>query len=103
MVASAYALSMGASVAQASQHPYRELICSYDWPCEKAMRVMMCESTGDARAYNQSNYGLFQINAIHRARVGGDLQSLYIPDVNVAIAHAIWSEQGWNPWGCRGA
>ena len=90
-------------MASARQHDYRDLVCSFDWPCEKAIRVMFCESRYDPQAYSQGNYGLYQINAIHRARVGGDLQSLYTPSVNIAVAYAIWSEQGWRPWGCRSA
>lgn len=67
------------------------------------MAVMWCESKGDPRAYNANNYGLMQINSIHQRRVNGDLQSLYDPEVNIRVAFQIWTEQGWAPWGCRGA
>ena len=62
---------------------------------------MMCESSGHAGAYNAGNYGLFQINAVHSARVGGDLVSLFLPEVNASVAYAIWLDQGWAPWACR--
>ena len=81
------------------QGQWTELICSYpDWDCDKAQRVMMCESRGDPLAYSAGNAGLFQISYIHSRRVGGDLASLYDPVVNVRTAHSIWSEQGWGPW-----
>lgn len=82
---------------------YEELICSYDWDCSKAMRVMFCESRGDPNAYSAGNIGLFQINAIHRGRVGGEERELYDPTTNVRVAWEIYREQGWQPWGCRGA
>lgn len=80
---------------------YEDLVCSYDWPCDQALKVMHCESKGYARAFSLNNYGLFQINGIHRARVQGNVESLYDPETNVRVAYAIWSEQGWRPWGCR--
>ena len=86
-----------------AQRPYEDLICSYPWDCAKAYRVMLCESRGDPTAYNAGNYGLFQLNAIHRARVGGDLSLFYDPETNVRVAYDLWSAQGWAPWGCRGA
>ena len=85
------------------QGQWTELICSYDWDCDKAQRVMMCESRGDPLAYSQGNHGLYQLATVQGYRVGGDLASLYDPVVNVRTAHSIWSEQGWQPWGCRGA
>lgn len=110
MAAALVMLSQPAEPAQVQGYvdpptrPYQELICSYPgWDCEKAYRVMWCESKGDPRAYSAGNVGLFQINEIHRWRVGGDASRLYDPEINVAVAHAIYSEQGWSPWGCRGA
>lgn len=84
------------------------LICSYDWPCSEALGVVYgnarCpwgESSGDPSAIYGANYGLFQVNAVHSWRVGGDVGALLDPEVNVMIAYQIWSEQGWAPWSCR--
>jgi hypothetical protein len=59
------------------------------------------ESTGNPNAFNAGNYGLFQINAVHAAKVGGPLEWLFDPAVNVRVAYQIWSDQGWGPWACR--
>ena len=82
------------------QADWTELVCNqgYEWPCDEAMAVLWCESRGAPGAYADGNYGLMQINAIHRRRVGGDLSQLYVPEVNVRVAHELWREQGWNPW-----
>ena len=83
--------------------PCEALVCGapYAWDCDEALAVMMCESSGHADAFNAGNYGLFQINAVHAARVGGDLQSLFDPAVNVRVAYEIWSDQSWIPWACK--
>lgn len=79
----------------------QELICSYAWPCEEALSVARCESALDPNAYNAGNYGVFQINSVHAAKVGGNLQALFDPVVNVDVAYRIWLDQGWGPWACR--
>lgn len=82
-----------------AEEPYRDLICSYfGSECDKAMRVMLCESRGDPMAYSAGNIGLFQINVIHRGMVGGDANLFYDPEENVRIAHELWLSQGWQPW-----
>lgn len=54
------------------------------------------------RAYNAGSYGLFQVQyASHSARVGGSVELLYDPVVNVRVAHEIWASSGWGPWSCR--
>lgn len=45
--------------------------------------------------------GLFQLAPMHAARVGGNPDLFYDPEVNVATAYALWSESGWAPWSCR--
>ena len=84
------------------------LIISYDWPCDEALGVVYgnarCpygESTGDPNAYSGGNYGLYQINAIHAARVGYDLGRLFDPATNIGVAYGLWLERGWQPWACR--
>lgn len=79
------------------------LICSYGWPCEEALAVARCESglQPGVASPDGANLGLFQINVVHSARVGGDLQSLYDPAINTSVAYAIWLDQGWGPWSCK--
>jgi hypothetical protein len=96
------------SPAPAPVGAIRELICSYGWDCAEALGVVYgnarCphgESTGNPNAFNAGNYGLFQINAVHAAKVGGPLEWLFDPAVNVRVAYEIWSDQGWGPWACR--
>lgn len=42
--------------------------------------------------------GCAQLNSIHRARVGGNIDAFYDAKTNVTVAYAIYSEQGWCPW-----
>src|SRR5262245_13988155 len=76
-----------------------ELICSYEWPCVEAIQVWWCESSGRWKVVSAdgSNYGGFQINAVHAYRVAGDLQQLLDARVNTAVAFEIWTERGWDP------
>ena len=96
-----WAGAMAVPVTAADTDEIKDMICQYDWDCGQALRVAHCESTMNPRAYNAGNRGLFQINEIHRAKVGGDLDSLYDPEVNIRTAYTIWSAQGWGPWACR--
>lgn len=74
-----------------------------EWAVDDALSVLSCESDGDDTAVSNGNYGLFQINAIHAWRVGGDLSLLLDPAVNVAVTCAIWLDWGdsWEPWACK--
>lgn len=75
------------------------LVCAYPWPCEWALAVVACESSWDPRAYNEGNYGLFQVHYLsHVRRVDGPPEILYDPEVNVKMAYEIWSENGAAPW-----
>lgn len=66
----------------------------------------MAESGGAARKDNaglnrdgSTDYGLMQINSIHADMVGGDLESLRDPAVNVKIAYSLSKGgQDWTPW-----
>ena len=74
----------------------------------EAIGVARCEShlTPAAVSRNGANWGLFQINTAHRSRVaqmGYRWQDLLDPRVNALVAKSIFDEQGWRPWGCRGA
>lgn len=98
------ALLAGASSAHAEE-PYRDLVCSYSWDCEKAMRVAACESNLDPLAYSAGQYGLYQIHyASHAAQVGPDPSALYDPATNVRIAFDVYQAAGgWSPWPYCGA
>ena len=76
------------------------LIAAYPWPQEQAIAVARCENRElDPSIISDSeDYGIFQINAVHAARVAGDLTRLLIAEVNVRVAYEIWSEEGWEPW-----
>lgn len=82
------------------------LVCSYDWPCAQALRVMWCESGGEPTAYNPSGAsGLFQImRRYHEDKVialGYTWDQIFIPEVNVAVAYKIYSGSGWGLWDCE--
>lgn len=69
--------------------PWADLINQYPWPAQTAYEVMMCESGGDANAYNAGSgaTGLFQI-----------LDGPFDPHENVALAFRMWQSRGWQPW-----
>ncbi len=75
---------------------------------QAAIGVARCESGLNPAAISRGggNWGLFQINTVHRGRVaqmGYQWEDLLDARVNSLVAHSIFSEQGWRPWGCRHA
>ena len=68
---------------------------------------MMCESSGNPSAVNGTSVGLMQVNApYHLAQLEAVTGSrnpllLFVPAVNIAVAHLIWQGQGWFPWSCK--
>jgi soluble lytic murein transglycosylase-like protein len=76
---------------------------------DQAIGVARCESGLDPNAVSPGggNWGLFQINAVHRQRVadmGYSWDQILDPYVNAAVARSIYDDAGgWGPWGCRGA
>lgn len=72
-----------------------------------AMAIMQAENTScdpsiDNAGMNSDgsvDYGLFQVNSIHADMVGGNLESLRTPAVNVKIAYSL-SHDGtnWSAW-----
>jgi hypothetical protein len=73
-----------------------------------ATRVARCESGLNPGAVSRGggNWGLFQINKVHRGRVeamGYRWEDILDARVNTMVAYSIFSEQGWGPWGCRHA
>jgi hypothetical protein len=90
------------SVYQNGVGSWRSLVCDthYNWRCERAMRVLECESKGNPNATGAlGEAGLFQLHPVHRPKAAG--RSLYDPSVNVEVAHQIWMDQGWGPWSCK--
>jgi hypothetical protein len=75
----------------AAYGPWADLINQYPWPTQTAYRIMMCESGGNANAYNARSgaTGLFQI-----------LNGPFDPAANVAMAFRMWQQRGWQPWTC---
>jgi hypothetical protein len=81
-----------------------ELLSGCSWPLGEAYSIFWCESTGDWGAISPdgSNFGGMQINAIHAWRLGGNLDLLLIPEVNVRVACDIYRDNaGWGPWACK--
>jgi hypothetical protein len=75
---------------------------------QAAIGVARCESGLNPRAVSRGggNWGLFQLNTVHRgrvARMGYRWEDVLDPRVNALVARAIFDEQGWQPWGCRHA
>lgn len=73
----------------------------YDWNVRVAYAICMAESRGNVRANNAGlnrngtvDYGLMQINSIHADMVGGELEKLYDPEVNVGVAYKLYKARG---------
>jgi len=46
------------------------------------------------------DYGLCQINSIHADKVGGNLELLKDPEINIKVAKQIRDGSGWTAWTC---
>lgn len=73
---------------------------------EVAIGVAHCESRLNPRAISAGggNWGLFQINQVHKQRVtsmGYAWDQLLDPRVNALVARSIFDDSGWAPWACR--
>jgi soluble lytic murein transglycosylase-like protein len=78
---------------------YRSLVSQYAWNVETALRVMQAESGCNPNALSStSDRGLMQINWVHSAKVGGNLDALYDPATNVAVAYQVYQGDGWRAW-----
>lgn len=79
---------------------YRSLLADYNWDVRTAMAVMRAESGCNSSAVSHTcDSGLMQINCVHRAKVGGNLELLKDPATNIRVAYAIYSGAGgWSPW-----
>jgi hypothetical protein len=76
----------------------------------KAIRVADCESSLNPEAVSPGggNWGLFQINTVHKPmvqRMGYSWEQIKDPYVNSKVARRIFADAGntWGPWGCRQA
>lgn len=105
-----------AAVAPAPQTPvypagcanYQPIVAQYDWDLRMAMAIMQaenraCDPAIDNKGLNTDgtyDTGLFQVNSIHADMVGGDLESLRNPEINVRVAYGIYAGAGhaWTPW-----
>lgn len=72
---------------------------------DEAIRIAHCESNHNWEAISPGggNWGLFQINTVHRGRVaamGIPWEHMLSPYQNAQVAADIWAEQGWSPWTC---
>lgn len=80
-----------------------DLIASYDWPVDEALRIATCESGLQPWAENGRFKGLFQLDTANGgwfAYYGYDVSAWADPAVNVAVAHLLWQDEGWAPWSC---
>ena len=80
-------------------------ICSLSWDCDTALRVAWCESEWREDAVSAYGHrGIYQIAPVHIPRIeamGYTWDDMLLAGPNVAVAYALWLEQGWSPWICR--
>ena len=84
---------------------WHELALSVGWPEEELPtldKVMWRESRCTPDAYSNSNYGLTQINQIHKdwvRELGWNYpDDLYGPAKNLRFAYLLWADDGWKHW-----
>jgi hypothetical protein len=90
-----------ASYATDQVQQWRPAVEAYEWPTETALRVIACESEGDAAAVNpwSGAAGLFQLYRWSRLaeRLTG-LSDVLVGWVNIRTAYALWSESESFSW-----
>ena len=63
---------------------------------------MACESGGNPLATNGTSWGLMQINWPYHTDKFDDPNSLFDPEINIAVAYRIWSDgRTWDAWSCK--
>lgn len=80
---------------------YRGLVAQYNWNVNIALAVMKAESgcNPGGPPSPTCDRGLMQVNCVHSAAVGGNLDALYDPATNMRVAYAIYTGAGgWTPW-----
>jgi hypothetical protein len=98
------ALALGASACTPEQQAAVTIANTFRDNANDALAVAQCESGLDAGAVSNGNYGLFQINAVHKglvASMGYSWDQILDPGVNTAVAKRLYDEQGWGPWSCK--
>lgn len=76
---------------------------------DSAYGVAACESTLDPGAVSPGggNWGLFQINSVHRADfeavTGRPWSAVLDADTNARYAKHLYDQSGWGPWSCAWA
>ncbi|MBI2709743.1 MAG: transglycosylase SLT domain-containing protein [Actinobacteria bacterium] len=103
-------LGAGGCAQVRSADPVRDAIRqNFPEQYDKAVRVASCESGLNPRAVSPggANWGLFQINSVHKglvASMGYSWDKILDPYVNARVARQIYnSSGGWRPWSCGGA
>ena len=97
------------SCATNSGDPVRDAIRrEFPEQAAKAERVARCESglRPNAVSPGGGNWGLFQINTVHRklvASMGYSWDQILDPYVNAKVARRLYNSSGWQPWACRNA
>jgi len=72
-----------------------------------ATSVAECESSLNPAAVSPGggNYGLFQINSVHRdtftAVTGQSWDQIFSAEWNTKFAKYLYDRQGWQPWSCK--
>lgn len=95
------ALALGACTPQHYIHE----VFGGDGPAAES--VAWCESGMNPNAVSSGggNHGLFQINSVHRgafeAVTGQPWGAVYDPYWNAVFAKHLYSQSGWQPWGCK--
>ena len=92
------------TVLAAGVEQWRTLVAQYPWDVEAALRIMRCESGGNARAYNAGSgaSGLFQFLMVFHAWRFAGTAGVFDGAANIAVAYSLWREQGWQPWNVGG-
>ena len=86
---------------------FADYICTLQWDCAYAQRVIHCESKDNPLSDNGSDRGLFQLNQIHAIKWPDYWQNWSDPYWNINHAYELYVEWGgWKPWwpssGCSG-
>lgn len=98
------ALALGVSACTPEQQSAAAITATFGSNAKDALAIAQCESGLNPSAVSNGNYGLFQINSVHRdlvASMGYSWDRILDPGVNTAVAKRLYDEQGWGPWSCK--
>jgi soluble lytic murein transglycosylase-like protein len=98
------ALALGVSACTPEQQAAVTISATFGDHANEALAIAQCESSLNPNAVSRGNYGLFQINAVHKglvASMGYSWDQILDPGVNTAVAKRLYDEQGWGPWSCK--